>query len=458
MTYSESKNFSSETQGALDSRWFRRFEEVGAFQAYEYLDGDKASREEQKRQFVEGSIENPVLDYPKIDLEKLQRDEQGLLDLKKEILEQEANETVRQVYRWRINEKLAELRMLRATAAGDMKRFQKYSEFVYGKPSSEIFAYTIQNLKLSYEKYLDGENQEARNAAVALFDALPQNLGEVKMVELPDGETLKAVQEQTMKELGSLIEIESPDDEKQYNAEEIHQIFTAALGTLQAEGWSVVIDTGSKTGISVDQELKTIKIPESRKVSFNKLKTLIAHEIGTHVARRMNGERSKLQLLGLGLDRYEKGEEGIARMREQVFEDEVDEYTGFEGHFAIGLAYGSDAQPRTFREVYDVLQKYYYFKAMIAKKAKEDPLAASQTSAWNRTVRTFRGSDCTTPGACFTKDIIYREGNIDVWRAMKENPSEMMRLSVGKYDPANDRHVWILNQLGITEADLEGLK
>lgn len=455
---SENGVFLKESQESLDSRWFRRFEEVGAFAAYEYLDGDKVYREEQKRQFVEGALENPVLDYPKIDLEKLEKDEQGLLALKKEILEQEKNETVRQVYRWRINEKLAELRMLRAVAVGDMKRFQKYSEFVYGKPSPEIFAYTIQNLKLKYEKHLSSENEEVRAAAEALFSALPQNLEEAKMIELPGGEIVKAVQEQTMKELGDLIQIESPDDGKQYTAEEIHQIFTGALETLRADGWSVVIDTGSKTAISVDQEAKTIKIPESRKVSFHKLKTLIAHEIGTHVARRMNGERSKLQLLGLGLDRYEKGEEGIARMREQVFEDEVDEFTGFEGHFSIGLAYGTDGKPRNFREVYDISQKYYYFKAMIAKKAKEDPLDSSQTSAWNRTLRTFRGSDCKTSGVCFTKDIIYREGNIDVWRAMKENPSEMMRLSVGKYDPANDRHLWILNQLGITEADLKELE
>ena len=48
------------------------------------------------------------------------------------------------------------------------------------------------------------------------------------------------------------------------------------------------------------------------------MRDLIVHEIGTHVVRRENGKRSKLRLLGIGLDNYERGEEGIATMREQV--------------------------------------------------------------------------------------------------------------------------------------------
>jgi hypothetical protein len=61
----------------------------------------------------------------------------------------------------------------------------------------------------------------------------------------------------------------------------------------------VIIDSSSKTAISVDLENKSIKIPESRVVTMKKLQSLIVHEVGTHVARRLNGERSSLQLLAL---------------------------------------------------------------------------------------------------------------------------------------------------------------
>lgn len=30
----------------------------------------------------------------------------------------------------------------------------------------------------------------------------------------------------------------------------------------------------------------------------------------------------------------------------------------------------------------------------------------------------------------------------------------MARFNIGKYDPANDRHIWILEQLNITDKDL----
>ena len=62
-----------------------------------------------------------------------------------------------------------------------------------------------------------------------------------------------------------------------------------------------------------------------------------------------------------------------------------------------------------------------------------------------------------TRGVCCTKDIVYREGNIGVWDVLGKNPQELVRLSVGKYDPANSRHVYMLEALGITDQDIADL-
>ena len=59
----------------VDSSWYGRFARYGSFQAYEYLDGDKRYREEQKDKFLKGEIENPLLDYPKIDAIRLDTQE-----------------------------------------------------------------------------------------------------------------------------------------------------------------------------------------------------------------------------------------------------------------------------------------------------------------------------------------------------------------------------------------------
>ncbi len=272
------------------------------------------------------------------------------------------------------------------------------------------------------------------------------------MKELPSSEDIERAQTATKEEVADLVNI--PSKEGDFVGEEIRLVFDEALHKLKAEGWSVIIDTSSKASISVDQEHKAIKIPESKKLAYTKLVSLIAHEVGTHVARRLNGERSRLKLLGLGLDRYEQGEEGVATMREQVMDSTVKEFAGLEGHLAISLAQGLDGTPRNFREVYRILEKYFELRALLAGKKPEEAVVEAQANAWNRAVRTFRGTDCQTPGVCFTKDIIYREGNMAVWDVVKNNPNELIRFSIGKYDPSNERHLWILEQLGINDEDL----
>lgn len=451
-----------EQREALDEGWYERFEKIGAFQAYEYLDGNKEYRDDQKNKFLSGEIENPILDYPlenketkkKLDTDSLRKIEEELLNLKKDILAEEMNETVKQAYRWRLNEKIVEIRMLQAVEKGDMRWFKRYSEFVYGKPSPEIFSYTVQGLQESIKKSLSSENEEIMRAAQDLKDSLPTKLPQAEMKELPSEESVKYVHDAVINEMSDLLSI--PIKEGESGAEDVKQVFEKALEMLQAEGWKVVIDR-NKASLSVHQENKTINVPESKKYLYNTLKTLVVHEAGTHVKRRLNGERSRLKLLGLGLDRYEQGEEGVATMRESVLDNKTDEFSGLEGHLGISLASGLDGEKRDFRGVYTILEKHYYLKSLNSGKKPEAARVEAQTDAWNRTVRTFRGTDCKTPGVCFTKDIIYREGNISAWDVVRNNPSEVLRFSIGKYDPSNERHLWVLSQLGIGEDDMKQL-
>src|SRR3989344_1039267 len=436
----------------VDSSWYGRFARYGSFQAYEYLDGDKRYREEQKDKFLKGEIENPLLDYPKIDAIRLDTQEKELLLLKEDVLAQEQNSVVKQAYRWRLNEKIAEVRLLRAAHTGDTRRLRKYSEFVYGKPSSDIFAYTVQALKQVCEEASCSDDEHVRKTAEELSALIPANLTGYSIGELPNQETIDMVRDATLKTAGDLVSL--PISQEEFDAEAIKAVFDQALSTLHGEGWNVVVDTSSKSAISVDQENQTVKVPEARRLPFAKLRILIVHEIGTHVARRINGERSKLKLLGLGLDRYERGDEGVATMREQSLGDKMEDFAGLEAHLAISLAYGLDGMERDFRKVYEILEKQFLLQELLSGKDYQSALSTAQTSAWDPTGRNILGTKCVA-GACFTKDIAYREGNIATWNVVRENPDEMFRLNVGKYDPSNNRHLWILDQLGISDEDIE---
>ncbi len=346
--------------------------------------------------------------------------------------------------------------MLKAAASGDMRKFSRYSEFVYGKPNPQIFAYTVDRVRKAGEKYMDSDNVDLKEAVQDLLTNLPVIDAPSDIPELPTLEMIEQVRDATRAELGELLNI--PYGEGQLHSNEIKQAFEDALTKVRSQGWKVVIDP-NKTDISTNQGEKSVHIPEKRQLTMERLQGLILHEIGTHVARRENGSRAKLQLLSFGLDRYEEGEEGIATMRQETSTEQViNDFSGFDGYFAIGLAKGVDGQPRNFAEVYDILKNYYVVQELAAGQSKDKAEEKAKQKAWNRSVRTFRGSDSATKGACFTKDIIYRQGSIGVWEVVRNNPQEMKRFNIGKYDPANPRHIWVLTELGITEQDLKELE
>lgn len=443
------------TEPGLDAKWHARLKEVASFQATGMLDGDQEKREKQKALFLAGQIDNPVLDYPKLDGDDLEKNDQALSTLKHDIVNNEPDELIRQVYRWRINEKLAEIRMLKATLDGDMHRFRKYNEFIYGSPSKDIFAYTVTQIRQELAEAMSSGDSLKMAAAQEISDLLPDL--EAVFFPMPDEETRQLVKNQTEAEFGELVSI--PDQKEKLEAEAVKSVFEQALDGVRAEGWSVIVDSQtSRTGIFIDSEKKQVVIPEGRQVTAKKLKQLVLHEIGTHVLRREQGKRSKLRLLGLGLDRHTRGEEGVAKMREQTLEANLDEFSGTDGHFAISLAQGLDGHKRDFRAVFMALSKYYRFKNIKKGLDPEEAESQAKTSAWNRTMRTFRGTDGKTPGTAFAKDIVYREGNIAVWDVVRDNPEEMMRFSVGKYDPSNSRHIWVLDSLGISDEDLKELE
>lgn len=429
----------SENEETIDNRWYDRFKEIGSFEVTDLLVGDGQYRDGQKEQFLSGEIENPTLDYPVLDTLDLDNIENGLIELKKEIIDGESNGLVCQIYRWRLNEKIAEVRMLKATENKNDKKFLRYSEFIYGKPEQNIYLYTIQKVNKLVEQKIGNEDPDISGAAIRLKNIFQND--EVGSLNIEDYKI-------PVLELGE-------NENGEFTAEEIKLAFEDALEEYQLEGWKVVIDVeGKYTAITTSQENKEIIVPENRKLSYKKLIALIRHEIGTHARRRENGERTKLKLLGLGLDRYLKGEEGIATYEEQKVKG-LSDFSGFDSYLPISLAIGVDGHKRNFREVFEIMKDYYFVNS---KKKKEEALVAAQDSAWKHCIRTFRGTTCATPGCCFTKDIVYREGNIGVWSVIHDNSGEEKRFFVGKYDPANERHIWILDQLGISEDDLKNLE
>jgi len=426
-------------QKHLDDVWFQEYQKKALFEELSLLNGNAEYRKQQKEEFIKGNIENPTLDYPKLETFDFDSKEQALLTLKKKILAEEKNEVVKQVYRWKLNERIAQLRALEATRDGNDHRALRYSKFIFGGPEKEIYEHTIFQIKNVVDEKMFSSDSDISSAAMRLnkelFEIFMNNENTInpKEYNIPD--------------------LQSTKDGPEYSAEEIKVAFDEYLRKNNLEDWIIVVNPET-TKILVRQENKSVNIPVDKKLSQLELEALIEHELGTHALRREKGERSKLRLLGFGLDRYLKGEEGVATYKEQQIKGSKG-FRGLDYHFAISLALGIDGEKRDFRKVFEILKDYHFINS---KKEKGVALNFARDEAWNDCVRIFRGTTCKTPGACLTRDIVYREGNIGVWNVVKNNPEEAKRFSVGKYDPANPRHIWILEQLGITEADLDNLE
>lgn len=164
--------------------------------------------------------------------------------------------------------------------------------------------------------------------------------------------------------------------------------------------------------------------------------------------RRHNGERSKLKLLGVGLDRYVKGEEGVATYAEQQVTGAT-EFAGISKYFSIAVAKGFDGKPRNFRQTFEIIRDYN----IATLKNGESLVSRAETAAWNECVRIFRGTSGHTPGAVFTKDLAYL-GNRDIWQLVSTNSEVVLTFSIGKFDSTNPLHVAALTQLGILDEDL----
>lgn len=437
-----------------DAQRYTRLQTYWAFQAYTYFDGDKTYREQQKEAFLSGQSTHPILDYPQIDRDDLATKERELQRLHNDIEQRETNQTIRDAYIPKIQEKINEIQLIYATDQQDMEKFLHYTTTIYGTPRHDVFAYTLWVIQQKAQDASDQVDTHISAAGERILELLPNSKSVGSLPTIPSPTTLQQIRQITTQQVEELLWTQPPHDAHHlYTAEYIAQKFKKAMEKINAEGWKVTIDTKTSADtIRVSHATKEATIPASRAVPRDKLQGLIAHEIGTHIKRGAQGEKSKLQILSLWLHNYERGEEGIATLREKIItKPQQIEIAGEDRHFAISLAIWVDGVMRTIREVYSIMEAYYYLEELQQKPHLDHTQAQKNAieEARKCIIRIYRGTDCATPWVCFTKDIIYREGNLDLRALVANQPDILHHVNTGKFDPTNPQHIAIMQQLGM---------
>jgi len=416
---------------------------VLAGQDYEFLrySNDRSVKDA----FLAGDIEEPNLLYHDIDPVFIE-EQRDVLTAMIDVVTRFDDEIVRRAYLPKLREYEDKYMLLDRARVGDDEGVLACSTRLYGAPQEQYFRYALRGL-------------------AARLGAVYDTLGTEPLVQDAYDTLIEHVPEQTAEYPWDHIVLPTPRPyavADALSAEEIRAAFVEAFMRFGVTNWSALVDApGERMTFSTNHSLRTIFIPSdedllNRKYAMTRerVEALIAHEVGTHVVRRERGEQSELGLLGIGLAGYLRGEEGVATYNEQVL-DGTRHFAGGFQYVAVGWASGIDGRARTFRQLYELLQPYMFISSLEHALAYEEPYALqalyekSKRRAWARCVRIFRGTSGSTPGACFTKDVVYLEGNVAIWELVDEDATWPTRFSLGKYDPANEEHVALLRDMGM---------
>jgi hypothetical protein len=412
----------------------------------------------------ENTVANPDLRAQHLDEVVLDQQETQLLATKQAILADESlDPEAKQAYRWRINELIANVRMARASANGDMKRFRRYNEFIYGKPRKDIAEGVVASFRNDATALLASEHESVREAAEEVLRMLPEVDPASKDILVPSTEVFDAARTESYRELGFfglvLAGVELPEGVKVTPEagepamnQVLHNIGAAHYGRgFQKGGWGVS---------HLDQKVLG---PETYNLPYNRFVGLVAgHEIASHILERINGLRSGFMLAGAGLDRYESGNEGRAVIREQLPYETIEEFTRLvrwqdilRRHLSITLGYGSFGDgPKDYASVGEIIGAVD--RLWERAKAPHD-VATADAKAQKRTrdllKRTLKGTDGR--GGAYQKDMVYLEGNVACWEAISQNPRLLALGDLGKFDITNSRHIALLQKLGVLPVDME---
>ncbi len=407
----------------IDNVWFERLMQHGKLSLPAAYLQDPQKRAEQKKLFFSGEVRNPTLDYPSLGTFDIENRMNKLRSLHDDVEKNEPLGFVKDAYMRSIQERLTFFEMLESTINRDFEKFNRLNEFAFSRPSDEITARIIPHV-------LDMIAQaEASNNALAVEAA--QKLKElIKNIPADHDNAL----------FGDYIHIEH----ERVSAKQISERFKTSLKENGIDDWRVKIDKHSlSSSIRINNSHRIIHIPATRTTNVVHLEALVRHEIGVHILRSKGAENGVLQLLTVGLDNYIRGDEGLSKYEEhQVFPSAFN--VTLEMYLVTALVKGANGKPMDFRDAYEVFYNYY----LVSKHGKSDLSEQSARShGWRRASKLFRGTDGQQTGICFTKDLVYLHGYLDLLKVIEENPDEQSRFYSGKYDPSNEFHIHVLNEL-----------
>ena len=451
---------------AVDELLNTSFQEahLGAQEIYKDLSISDPERKSQITQALK-SGESVSLAATHLDIEFLDKRLKTLKEWKRNLIADESVDSeVKQLYRWRVNEDIANIYILAASYTGNEKAYKKWNEFIYGKPNEDIYRAALDWVGNDAEKIISDKSASefAKQAAQDVLDKLDGKRGD-RNVLIPDSEVYEKVREDHFGELGYyallLAGIDVPNDGK-INNETGDPILRHVIRNNLKSNYGLADASGATWGVAHSTE--SIERPSKYDMPWRRFVGLgLGHEIGSHLLEKENAERGPLMLAASGLDRYEQGNEGRGVVREEIMYSTFNEFGKqlrwrdiMRRHISISYGYGLEGGQKSPAEVYDFM---HTIDTMYAAKTSEN-LDEAKEKATSKTeslvTRSLRGVG--ENGGAYLKDKTYLEGHVAVWTvAAKRGVKAISEGDLGKFDINNPRHISALQKLGLLPDEMQ---
>lgn len=406
---------------AIDARWFLQLKSIKRQLILNSYNIQNSAQDLEMEKMLNNKAYNPIFEYSNIDITSIRQEEASLRNMRLQVLQEEAKESIRDAYINKLDEILTELKIIKSTYEKDYQTFAFLNNKLYGGLSKNIVSSIVLNLQNRYHLLQDVPK-----------DLFVDSLGKVSQDTFDMAKVILA---------GPDIDIVP---EKIYSSDDVVSLWQEFL-TKNMPGWSVS-DNNSGHYMVVNSKERMVSIPSNLHISGNKVRKLFVHEIGTHVYRREEGKKHPFQLLSIGLAGYSMPEEGLAIAREQLCNGSFLSHGGHDKYLALSYACGYiDGEKKDFRTTFDFLQKYYFVR-LVKKHHEKNAIRISNKRAWGTCVRIFRGGNPSIPGNCLLKDKIYREGNIHIWSLLEKSPESFKNIYAGKFDPGSETHLRLVDK------------
>ena len=394
-----------------------------------------------------GEDREPRFQYPLIPIDEVKSKLEQLSRLAADIDSSDAevrepNAIVRRLYLDVIDEHLCYLRMIQATHEGDSQAFWRYNRAIHAEPTPE----EMERALFHVARFIDLGRRRADTVEVS--ERVYQLLRNIR-AHLP---VVPAASQPVTSQQTTPSSLAKP---RMIAPQTVKRFFDAVMRDYGFDGWTTSIDSTANDP-RIEQLTQDLILP-NKSLSVASVRSLLSHEIESHVFRAAAGAKSRLDLLATGTRGFMATEEGLAlyydRKTAQLQGKVVEEFSAGSlfGTLATGLASGVVTTTLTFSQLYQFLEQFLILYRTVTGVDKDVQKARAKAPnlARQRCLRTFRGvPDLTVPGVAYLKDGLYYRGQQQVTAAIQQDPQKLTRLMVGVVgiEQLDD-----LAELGITE-------